>query len=136
MSKKIVSLLLAVVMLASMLPGTIATAATTENIPIVTESTALLSVEEPWANPGGTVDVNIVIAENPGVLGALLTLKYDENLTLISAEAGEAWSTLNLTRPGAYTNICNFVWDGVADVDTDNGTILKLCRNLFSENST
>ena len=33
---------------------------------------------------------------------------------------------VNLTLPGTYDNACSFVWDGVSDVDVDNGTILKL----------
>ena len=81
MKKRIISLLLAVVLIVSMLPGTIVSAATTE-------STAVLTVEEPWANPGGTVDVNIVITENPGVLGATLVVSWDESLTLVADASG------------------------------------------------
>ena len=43
-------------------------------------STAVLTVEEAWINPGDTVEIDLVISENPGVLGATLTVWWDEGL--------------------------------------------------------
>ncbi len=120
MKKRIISLLLAVVLIVSMLPGTIASVA-------ATESTAVLTVEEPWANPGGTVDVNLVIAENPGVLGATLVVSWDENLTLVADASGEAFSHMTYTAPSRYTATgTNFVWFGNEVGKPVDGTVLTL----------
>ncbi len=120
MKKRIVSLLLAVVLIVSMLPGTIVSAATTE-------STAMLTVEEPWSNPGGTVDVNLVIAENPGVLGATLVVSWDESLTLVADASGEAFSHMTYTSPSRYTaSGTNFVWFGNEVGEAMDGIVLTL----------
>ena len=120
MKKRIISLLLAVVLIVSMLPGTIVSATTTE-------STAVLTVEEPWANPGGTVDVNILIAENPGVLGATLVVSWDERLTLVADASGEAFSHMTYTSPSRYTaSGTNFVWFGNEVGEAVDGSVLTL----------
>ena len=67
----------------------------------------------------------MVLNNNPGVLGASITLTYDSNLTLTKATKGEAWSTLMPTMPGVYTSPCNFGWDGV-EADDSNGIVLTL----------
>ena len=94
----------------------------TEIMPIL----AKLVIENVEVGAGHTVRVTIDIQNNPGIIGALLTLHYDPALTLISAEAGSAWNTLNFTRPASYTNPCNFVWDGVNGADFSNGSIIVL----------
>ncbi|MBE6583078.1 MAG: hypothetical protein E7648_07435, partial [Ruminococcaceae bacterium] len=120
MKKRIISLLLAVVLIISMLPGTIVSAATTE-------STAVLTVEEPWSNPGGTVDVNLVITENPGVLGATLVVSWDESLTLVADASGAAFSHMTYTSPSRYTaSGTNFVWFGNEVGEPVDGTVLTL----------
>jgi len=120
MKKRIVSLLLAVVLIVSMLPGTIVSASTTE-------STAMLTVEEPWANPGGTVDVNLIISENPGVLGATLVVSWDESLTLVADTSGEAFSHMTYTSPSRYTaSGTNFVWFGNEVGEAMDGIVLTL----------
>ena len=93
---------------------------------VIPETTPSISVKSDSTIAGSVAEIEIVVKNNPGVLGAVLTIEYDEDLKLLSAEAGEAWSTLNLTLPGTYDNACSFVWDGVSDVDASDGTILKL----------
>ena len=78
------------------------------------------------AKANSTVRVTIDVQNNPGIIGAVLTLDYDSALTLIGAEAGSAWSSLTLTCPQEFANPCNFVWDGVAGADYSNGTIIVL----------
>ncbi len=120
MKKRVISLLLAVVLIISMLPGTIVSATTTE-------STAVLTVEEPWSNPGGTVDVNLVITENPGVLGATLVVSWDESLTLVADASGAAFSHMTYTSPSRYTaSGTNFVWFGNEVGEPVDGTVLTL----------
>jgi hypothetical protein len=75
---------------------------------------------------GDYVTVDISVSENTGVLGAILTLNYGDDLTLIKAESGNAWSKLELTKPGAYAKGCNFVWDGLYEADSENGAVLTL----------
>jgi hypothetical protein len=97
----------------------------TEVLPIL----AKLVIDNVEAEAGSVVRVSINIQNNPGVLGAILTLNYDPALTLLRAEAGGAWSTLNLTPPRTLTNSCNFVWDGLNN-DYSNGSVLVLTFQL------
>ena len=87
-----------------------------------------LSVQNQTAKPGATVDVTVDVKDNPGILGAAVSLKYDEGLTLTDATAGDAFSSLVLTKPGKMQSPCKFVWDGqeITADDIKDGTILKL----------
>ncbi len=117
--KKSIALMLSVVMLLSLM-APLSTAATA-----VTPTVSVQSVTD---IAGATVDVNVVIENNPGILGATLTFSYDNGLTLLSATSGDAFSPLAMTKPGKYSSPCNFVWDGqelTADQIKD-GVILTL----------
>ena len=94
----------------------------TEVMPIL----AKLVIDTVEAEAGHTVRVSIDVQNNPGIIGALLTLNYDPALTLVNVEAGNAWSTLNFTSPAVFSNPCNFVWDGVNNADFNDGTIIIL----------
>ena len=83
-------------------------------------------VDDATASAGDTVTVTVRIVNNPGVAGAVLRLSYDSNLTLTGATSGEAFSYLQYTRPGQYSNPCNFSWDSESGMATDDGTILTL----------
>lgn len=87
-----------------------------------------LSVQSQTEKPGATVDVTVDVKDNPGILGAAVSLKYDEGLTLTDATAGDAFSSLVLTKPGKIQSPCKFVWDGqeITADDIKDGTILKL----------
>ncbi len=87
---------------------------------------AKLVIADVEAEEGRNVRVTIDIHNNPGIIGALLTIEFDSALTLINAEAGSAWNTLNFTKPAELTNHCNFIWDGSTDADYSNGTIIVL----------
>ena len=87
---------------------------------------AKIKVNGVVSRAGYTVNVTIDIQNNPGILGAILTMKYDSRLTLIGVNTGAAWNTLTFTEPGAYTSECNFVWDGDMVADYNNGTIITL----------
>ncbi len=93
-----------------------------ETMPIL----ATFKIADVEAKSGSIVRVTIDVQNNPGIIGALLTIEFDPALTLIGAEAGGAWNTLNFTKPAVFTNSCNFVWDGVAGADYGNGTIIVL----------
>ena len=63
---------------------------TTSSEPAYSDSDYLvISFDDPVVNKDGTVDVNIYITQNPGIIGAKLTFNYRKKyLTLISAENG------------------------------------------------
>ncbi len=87
---------------------------------------AKLVIADVEAKAGSTVSVSVDVRNNPGIIGALLTFEFDPALTLVGAEAGGAWKSLNFTRPSELTNNCNFIWDGVTNADYSNGTIIVL----------
>ena len=72
--------------------------------------------------------------ENPGLLGAILTLEYDEEaMTLVDVENGEAVSgVLTLTHSKEFQSGMNFVWDGleIEPGDIKEGTMLVLYFQL------
>lgn len=93
-----------------------------------TSSTAIISVESKNVKPGETVNIDVSIKNNPGILGATLKLSYDEGLTLTDAKNGEAFSYLTMTKPGKMTSTCRFGWDGqeCKKEDVKDGVILTL----------
>jgi hypothetical protein len=99
-------------------PATVAT----EVMPVL----ATLVIDSVRAEAGKTVRVTIDIQNNPGIIGAVLTLNYNSALTLVNVEAGSAWNSLNFTRPSSFAGPCNFVWDGVESADFSDGTIIVL----------
>lgn len=116
--KKITSLLLTIVFTLSLAMPVFAAENTN---PIIT-------VQSVSGSPGSTVDVDVTIKNNPGILGATLSFTYDNGLTLTGATAGDAFSALTMTKPGKFTSPCNFTWDA-QDISTDDikdGTIITL----------
>ncbi len=91
-----------------------------------------MEISNVGAAAGMNVTVTIEIKNNPGIVGAILTLHYDPALTLVGIQAGDAWSTLHLTEPGVYGTPCNLVWDGVA-ANTSDGDIVALTFRVPAE---
>ena len=118
MIKRITSLFMVLLLMVTLLPQ--------ELIAHAAGSAATVAVESVTAAPGSTVDVNVRITNNPGVLGATLTLSYDEALTLTGAKNGDAFGALTMTPPGKMQSPCNFVWDGTDVTEIKDGTILTL----------
>ena len=73
----------------------------------------VIAVKGVDAAPGDTARVAVTVKGNPGILGAVLKITYDEGLTLKSVENGEAASYLSMTKPGSLASPCKFSWDGV-----------------------
>ena len=123
-SRRTISALLVLVMLVSMLPLSVFAADGAGS------GNATVSVESVSAAPGSTVQVAVSIKDNPGILGARLTFAFDDGLTLVGAENGEAFSMLTMTKPetNRLTSPCQFAWDGqeLADADIRDGVILTL----------
>lgn len=95
-----------------------------------------ISVAEVKAKPGETVYVDVSVRDNPGILGAVLELKYDSKLTLVNAEKGSVFNELTLTKPGQFTSPCDFVWDGMDKCAEEDGTILTLAFEVSHEVET
>ena len=95
---------------------------------IFADENPIITVQSVSETAGATVDVAVSINNNPGVLGATLKFTYDENLTLLSAASGDAFSPLTMTKPGNLSSPCNFVWDGqdLSDGDIKDGNIIIL----------
>lgn len=129
-TSRIISALLTLVMLLSIVSaGIVSTGAASPS--------ATLTVENASAVPGSTVEVDVEIKNNPGIIGASLILSYGEGLTLTDAAAGDAWDCLSMTKPGKFESPCTFAWDAL-EISPDqikDGVILKLTFEV-SEDAT
>lgn len=90
----------------------------------------MVLVSNTSAKPGETVEVSANLVNNPGVLGMMMTLSYDESvLELVSAKSGEAFKdVLTFTTSKELGNGCVFLWDGesVEESEVKDGSILTL----------
>lgn len=89
-----------------------------------------ITVDNAIGKAGDTVELSVKVKNNPGILGMILTLYYDDSVcTLESAENGEAVKdVLDMTPSKNLINGARFVWDGV-EIKNDeikDGDILKL----------
>ena len=112
---KLMALVLALVLVAGMIPVTARAGQTPQII-----------VEQGYAMPGATVELDVVLQNNTGISNALLELNFDDSLELIKVERGDALTYLFFTEPGVYTSPCNFLWDSLAGEDTEDGTLMTL----------
>ena len=96
---------------------------------------AKLTVSNNLSLPGDTIDIDIAISNNPGILGMTLTLQYDAKLKLVSAKSGAAFDMLAMTSPGIFESGCKFVWDGTEldEKSIKDGTILTLTFEISDE---
>ena len=129
--KRALSLLFALAFLITLFPlGTMQAKAVENNMPTIIVDT----VE---AVPGSEVTVNVSIKNNPGILGATLTLSFGDGLTLTKATSGDnnAFSAMVLTKPGKLVSPCNFVWDGqeLTAEDIKDGSLLALTFQVSEE---
>lgn len=130
--KRIISILMVVVMVVTLLPVNVFAAAAEPTI----------SVQSTSAQPGTTIDVDIQISNNPGIVSTQLTCSFADRLTLVGAKAGDAFSELALTMPAqlkrgeSMTGSANFTWltSELTEAPKD-GTILTLSF-LVAENAT
>lgn len=121
--KRVGSMLLAIILIVSLCPVVAPVHAEAAE-----EASTVFTVESGWGMPGSEVNVDISVSGNPGILGATLTVSFDENLTLVDAAAGEAFGVLDMTKPGQYVSGCNFVFDGqeISAEEVRDGVVLTL----------
>lgn len=93
-----------------------------------TGQTASLRVETAYADIGEQVEVNVWISDNPGIAGATLSVSYHQHLTLIGAESGEVFSSLDFSgnEVTSFLNPCKFSWDSESGEAEGDGIILTL----------
>ena len=92
------------------------------------EPNCIIRGNEVVASPDSDVTMTVTIENNPGISGAEIIVSFDERLTLVSAEAGEAFSALTYVAPSYYRNPTIFMWDSekINDEDIKDGIILEL----------
>ncbi len=84
-------------------------------------------VESVTASAGDTVEIAVSIKNNPGILGTLVSVEFDESvLTLTDYENADAFSELTLQGPANKVSGCNFVWYGSEMENVIDGDILTL----------
>ena len=124
MNKRVLSLLLATIMLFSCLPFSVFAA--NSNGPKIT-------VVSQYAAPNSSVQVDMKITNNPGVAGTTLTVAYDSKLTLTDAVSNGVFSDLGFTKPGKFESPCNFIYDSEAEVASEDGVFLSLSFIVSAE---
>lgn len=131
MTKKLVSLFLALVITISCFPASVF--AIENSISAYVNTDSVISVESVSSFAGKTVDVKINISKNPGVAGARLNLFYDSALTLLSvSEEAGVFGILDYTAPSKLSSPTVFNWDSLDAVSTEDGTILVLTFEVSS----
>lgn len=90
---------------------------------------SVITVKTTYAMAGSAVNVDLVIENNPGILGMTLQLQYDETIaTLTAVEKGDALSAMTFTPPKDLKSGCKLPWDAedVAAEDIKDGVIATL----------
>lgn len=87
------------------------------------------------AGKGDTsVELTVNVKNNPGILGMLFSVHYDENaMTLVDCKNGEAVAGLTLTKPSSYDSGCNFLWYGNEVGEISDGTVLTLVFDIAED---
>ena len=104
----------------------------TGEVPQPTEAslTPTIIVDQTTAKPGDEIELYVSIRNNPGILGMILTIYFDDNYCVLeSVQNGDALKNiLDLTTSKDLTNGCRFVWDGVeiTDKNIKDGSLLLL----------
>lgn len=145
MMKRIICCVLAMVMLFSMLP-TLAYANNTEAETVQLRGSSELSIiaEDTYGKQGETVELTVKLSDNPGITSAVVTVSFDEDLTLVAAESGDVFSDLAFSMPkqlengGSISSLARFTWfaDTVADENIKDGIILKLTFRIATDAKT
>ena len=126
LSHRVIALVLACVILASLIPASVVAAE---------DPVAVITVGESYAMPGATVSVTVTLDQNPGIGSALLTLFYPaQKLTLVGVEQGDALSALEFTHPESFYPPCSLLWDTLDTEATGTGKLFT-ATFVVSENA-
>lgn len=117
--KRVLSLLIAVVMLMACIPAQVLAANTTNTTPTVT-------IDSPYAAAGQSVDVSVSIKDNVGIYGAILSFTFPTELTLTGASKGSAFENLDISLPDSLTSPYTIFCDGIDKPADADGVIITL----------
>lgn len=80
------------------------------------------------------VSYSISVKNNPGILGMLLSIEYDESVFVLTATSnGNATGNLTYQKPSKLVSGCNFVWYGTETGEVIDGTVLNLVFTVRSD---
>lgn len=86
------------------------------------------------ASEAQAAEVSISVSNNPGILGMVFSVSYDESvLSLKECQNGVALSALVFQPPSGYDSGCNFVWYGSETGEVTDGEILKLVFSVADD---
>ena len=103
-----------------------------ENVVVTAEYVSLtevvLNVDTVTADQNTeTVEVKVSVKDNPGILGMVFSVNYDETaLKLVECQNGVALSALTFQEPSKLISGCHFVWYGAETGGVMDGEILIL----------
>lgn len=101
------------------------------------DKNVIIKANTTYGYPGEVVDFTVDLKNNPGILGIVLSLEYDESaMNLLEVENGEAVSDiLTLTTSKMLNSGVRFVWDGLdlSSKDIKDGTLLTLKFEIFDD---
>lgn len=121
--KKVIALIMVLMMVVTLLP-----------VSAFADTAPTFSVESNWAMPGSTVNVDVKVKNNPGLISTNLVFSLPDGVAIVGATAGDAFSALTMTAPAQLgrgeevTGTCRFAWFS-SDIDADDikdGIILSL----------
>ena len=103
--------------------------------PVPTEPT--IAVSKIIALAGDTVDVEVAIINNPGIISMLLEVAYDSNLTLTAVKNGTVLNGATHNTNALTANPYTLSWgdDTASENNTKNGTIVTFSFKV-AENAT
>ena len=104
--KKVISILLVIALLATLLPSYLIVSAE-----VASDNNCQIEIGSVSGKAGDEVSVDVCIKNDPGIIGASLSVNYAEGLTLVDSEKGDAFNGLTFVKPGRYKNGCVFTWD-------------------------
>ena len=95
----------------------------------------VLTVEQISTSRGvDNAQVKVTVTNNPGILGMLLSVEYDEDaLTLVDSQNGAALSALAFQQPSRYASGCNFLWYGSETGGVMDGEALILTFSVAED---
>lgn len=80
------------------------------------------------------VEVKVSVTNNPGILGMVFSVNYDEGaLKLIDCQNGVALSALAFQEPSRLISGCNFVWYGSETGEVIDGEMLILTFEISED---
>lgn len=88
------------------------------------------------ADDNKKVEVKVTVSNNPGILGMVFSVSYDEDaLKLVDCQNGVALSALVFQEPSRLISGCNFVWYGSETGEVTDGEMLILTFEITKDTS-